>query len=664
MIYEMGVIDLKDKKHPVYFKEGLNIVTGASSTGKSALIEIFDYCLASSEDTIPEGIITDYAQIYYVCIVISDQIYVFGRKPNQNKIYTRTLNEYKPEVINAEFFEDKYAISKFKEYMRNEILNIDSIENSREAAYYKGKNESRPTIRSFMSLILQHQNLIANKHALFYRFDEKEKREQVINHAKFFLGFVEQEFYILTKEKEAIEKEIKNLEKNREVLEDYRKTQQAQLEPAVISMYALMGFDKDPVKIESILTHPSDSKDRLDEILHPDKYNSTSDMFHNRYQVVKNLYTEKTLELNQARNKTASIRHSLNQEQELLNSEQLINQEDIAVCESNCPFCNTRQRELPKSAKFLQEAIEKLNQTLKVTEKMQAPLQTLLSDTENNIKNLIKEVKNLQIEKRQLEEVDEVLKKRKEIADVIYREKYRLFNIIDVLNPVADTSSEEKLQELKNDLRGIEVKLKKYNFREKVEDANEKINEYMSLIGQEFNFEESYGQVNLKFSLESFDLYQYDIERDRKIYLRSMGSGANWLYSHLTLFMALHKYFVSLNEKCLIPSILFLDQPTQVYFPNFQRDHSKEGFLKEEITALEGFNEEKMGEDMLAVTNIFDQLNNYCKDTKEEFGFSPQIIVTDHVDGLKLENDDFEELVNGNRWRGRGLIELYPVEQG
>lgn len=52
VIYEMGVIDNNDKKHPVYFKSGLNIVTGASSTGKSALIEIFDYCLGSSEDTI------------------------------------------------------------------------------------------------------------------------------------------------------------------------------------------------------------------------------------------------------------------------------------------------------------------------------------------------------------------------------------------------------------------------------------------------------------------------------------------------------------------------------------------------------------------------------------------------------------------------------------
>lgn len=91
MIYEIGIIDDSDKKHPVYFKAGLNIVTGASSTGKSALIEIFDYCLGSSEDTIPEGVITDNAQIYYVCMAISNQIYVFGRKPKSNRVYTRTI---------------------------------------------------------------------------------------------------------------------------------------------------------------------------------------------------------------------------------------------------------------------------------------------------------------------------------------------------------------------------------------------------------------------------------------------------------------------------------------------------------------------------------------------------------------------------------------------
>ena len=44
IIHEIGVLDQSGKIHKVELQEGLNIITGKSSTGKSALIEIFDYC--------------------------------------------------------------------------------------------------------------------------------------------------------------------------------------------------------------------------------------------------------------------------------------------------------------------------------------------------------------------------------------------------------------------------------------------------------------------------------------------------------------------------------------------------------------------------------------------------------------------------------------------
>ncbi|AFO49063.1 hypothetical protein T1E_3226 [Pseudomonas putida DOT-T1E] len=39
--------------------------------------------------------------------------------------------------------------------------------------------------------------------------------------------------------------------------------------------------------------------------------------------------------------------------------------------------------------------------------------------------------------------------------------------------------------------------------------------------------------------MNTFDLW-HEKEAHKKGFLRSMGSGANWVYSHLTLFMALH----------------------------------------------------------------------------------------------------------------------------
>lgn len=57
------------------------MVTGKSSTGKSALIEIFDYCFGSNENTIPKGVITNSAAIYYVALAVNEQDMVIARDP-------------------------------------------------------------------------------------------------------------------------------------------------------------------------------------------------------------------------------------------------------------------------------------------------------------------------------------------------------------------------------------------------------------------------------------------------------------------------------------------------------------------------------------------------------------------------------------------------------
>lgn len=48
------------QRRDLQFKvDGLNIITGRSSTGKSALSEIIEYCMGRSSFNVPEGIIRD-----------------------------------------------------------------------------------------------------------------------------------------------------------------------------------------------------------------------------------------------------------------------------------------------------------------------------------------------------------------------------------------------------------------------------------------------------------------------------------------------------------------------------------------------------------------------------------------------------------------------------
>ncbi|TAL16527.1 DUF3732 domain-containing protein [bacterium] len=178
----------------------------------------------------------------------------------------------------------------------------------------------------------------------------------------------------------------------------------------------------------------------------------------------------------------------------------------------------------------------------------------------------------------------------------------------------------------------------------------------MAQIGLNFDFEESYQPIALRFTLDTFDLW-HQKENGQKVFLRSMGSGANWLYCHITLFLSLHKYFCGLGNNCKIPSILFLDQPSQVYFPSVL--DIGPNFDAVAIAEKQGDSRKrKVDEDIKAVQNLYFQLVKFCNKTFEETGIEPQIIITDHADNLELEDGyEFNNFVK-DRWRDYGFIKL------
>lgn len=54
------------RRRDLPFRDGLNVITGRSSTGKSALSDIVEYCMGRSTFNIPEGIIQERVSWYAV----------------------------------------------------------------------------------------------------------------------------------------------------------------------------------------------------------------------------------------------------------------------------------------------------------------------------------------------------------------------------------------------------------------------------------------------------------------------------------------------------------------------------------------------------------------------------------------------------------------------
>ena len=58
----------------------VNVITGESNTGKTAILEIIDYCLFSSSPKISESIINENVLWYGISIEVNDKNYVIARE--------------------------------------------------------------------------------------------------------------------------------------------------------------------------------------------------------------------------------------------------------------------------------------------------------------------------------------------------------------------------------------------------------------------------------------------------------------------------------------------------------------------------------------------------------------------------------------------------------
>lgn len=541
----------------------------------------------------------------------------------------------------------------------------------------RGKAFESPTVRSFTSFMFQRQNLIANKDALFYRFDKKEKRTQVIEQVKVFLGFADQRYFTISQKLEKIKYDIKILERELHNLSNDINDNKTIIYEKIDVLKNIVNLEDKNINFPEFnmeTTQFNDFKREIDKIVNYENINHQSNELSVRYIALMEELTNLNSMLQDMCEKKMKIEHSLTLERNL--ARDLFCKQDYSISENDssvCPFCYTPNTSLTEQSKLLKLAINKVSETITENKSLKSNLEVYLKEIEDKIKDIRKKIKNIDIEINSIKLKDENVQKYQPLFNYAVKVKIDLFELLD-------KSDQDNLINLSSDIDGLynereilEKQKMMYNVDAKMQEAEVRVNQIMYQIGQHFNFELSYKPINLEFSFKTFDLY-HRYQDGSRTYLRSMGSGANWLYSHLTLFLALHQYFVELDNskaldlfsnqsECLIPSILMIDQPTQVYFPNFKYDTS-DNFNEDDIKILEqqlntNFNAEKFDDDIKQVENIFKQLAIYCDKLQKKYGYSPQIIVTDHADDLNLGKFDFEGFVK-ERWRNRGFI--HPTE--
>ena len=652
----IGLVDKEDKIHSVQFTTGVNIITGKSSTGKSAIIEIFDYCMGSGEFNIPSGVITDNADIYFVILSIKETFLVLARKENDRKIFLKEEQNL-PDIklFHKEYFDNKFFISNsdFKVNLGHYFgLDINDIDEDKSVSQYTGQKKGRPSVRNIIPYLMQHQNLIANKHSLFYRFDENEKREQTIDQFKIFAGFVTQEYYILKQNLANSKKQLKKLENEEKAIKNQMEFNRKRIDSLLLEYEVISGNKLFEEASHIILSNPANYIDRL--VVKDISIDENNDEFIKKLSYLEKEYnkllSEKRKLVYRYNNINSSIEYAKKYKEELSNNQAIA---EASINVATCPFCTQETNVIANEANQLEEAINWLNIELRKSPYLLDSFESDKNNIEKEISDKDEKLKSIKNEIEQLKNITKALGNNRSLNEQALKVKLKIENLLESLIDRKNDNIEEKIKAIKQEISEYEKLLEdKFDLGQQLKEAEKYINNKMKEIGNKLDFESSYKPINLKFSLTNFDLW-HEKENKDKVYLRSMGSGANWLYSHITLFLALHNFFCFLGNKSLVPPILFLDQPSQVYFPTSIKDENDE-FNIDHIEEKKGTNTKD--EDLKAVTNLFNQLVSFCKTTLKETGIEPQIIITDHADKLELDGVDFENLVDGRRWRTRGFI--------
>ena len=259
--YIKGIIifNKNGEKRVVPLEQGVNIITGESKTGKSALVEIIDYCMCSTRCTIPKGKITDFSYLYILVMDIGDNTYIIARynwDDGGKMHFSKEAKDFEPENLELSYFEEKRALP-YKD-VKNEIecaLGL-FVTNMATDVDSKGKKAS---LRNMVSYLFQHQNLMASKFALFYRFSDFYKRKDVIDQFPIFAGMISQEYYSDLIQLNTLKAQLKQKYKKQKVNEKSTEYIKEKLLPLLTDYFALLEQDFDgKISVQKMLKIASD----------------------------------------------------------------------------------------------------------------------------------------------------------------------------------------------------------------------------------------------------------------------------------------------------------------------------------------------------------------------------------------------------------------------
>lgn len=623
--YIKGVAVYNNSDKPCFVKlsTGLNIITGASKKGKSAILKIIDWCFGSNDFIIPKGVITDFAEIYSIIITTPINDVIIARKGEHysNLMFVKSVSHRTVESITYDFFAENEFVTKKQAFDKLETIFNFKIDDGLYQIQFE-EPTGKANIRNLIPFMLQPQRIVANDFELFYE-------NPTPSYFPVLAGWIGQEYYNVTDELRKLANEIPKIENEIKAIEEENYILEDNFRDVFRRYYDLVGeYFNDNWDISTLLKKMENfPKTKYNKNISNNIYKRQQDIEaeinkYNGYVAEKNIY------LNKLQNhKTTGGEYSFFLEQYQRRKDYTKNKETYL-----CPICKSPNFELTVEAEKIKEAELWLEKELSTIPKTIEKFDVVIENIKAEQTEIRKHVKKLRDEFTKNDEILTEIIKTKPVDEEIHNAKLAVEQEAKFMNRKKRKADYKKLTEKKGREKTlIEIK-STFQITEKYEEAKVMIEKSMNEIVDKLDFE--FQPANLCIELnhnKKSDLYNlyHNIEGKEKRYLKQIGSASNSLACHIGLFLSFLKYFATRNSR--VPTILFFDQPSQVYFPSGTKNKEKD---KDTQRVAEIYQ------------TIIDIINEIFKETK----FKPQVIVADHIKDLGNHVELLEDYFKAD-WR-------------
>lgn len=596
---------------------GLNIITGRSSTGKSALSDIIEYCMGRSSFNVPEGIIRDKVAWFAVIYQFEEeQVLIAKPTPADGGASCSTVMQRRGMELQAPSF-NELAVNSDDDAVVKLLTRLLGIpENRTEVAIEHSRDSYDANIKHTFYYLFQKQGLVANKDQLLYRQNEQFQPQAIRDTLPILLGISSHDRYELESklriEKRNLRIYTKSLEKAREDIDTSHESARSLFSEA--QAVGIVGNNILPGNADETIEYLQSSLNWKPENLPGDDGSQVSRLEEELTELRK--YRREIQDrIDAARQFSKRAGGYENEAAEQLNRLASIKAfpKNLDTGEWQWPFSEKNLALESPIAEVLFNELSSLDTELRTTIGQRPKLDAYLSDLDTKSQEFTNAIREKDAELSAAIAANELLSRMESRNNAAARVVGRISLFLENLTP------NEDLTRLEAEHHRLKLKVEDLEKRIGADDSDDRLNSILNIISAQISryvdkFEAEFKDYPTRLDLKNITIV---IDRpERPVPMSRTGGGENHLAYHLSALLALHIF--SIKNDRPIPRFLLIDQPTQVYFPSKQVYQNTDGSIQKTAEA---------DADITAVQRLFELLYNFTK--IEAPGF--QLIVTEHA---------------------------------